>query len=98
MGKITISALLTMCIATVTQAAGRPITTNDLLSMERLSEPQLSPDGARAVYTVGVPDLQANRVARNIWLVTLKTGEVKPLTTTGRDGGARWAPDGRRIA
>ena len=66
--------------------------------MERLSEPQLSPDGTRAVYTVALPDLQANRVARNIWLVSLKTGEARPLTTTGRDGGARWAPDGRRIA
>src|ERR1700675_4123981 len=98
MGKITISALLTMCIATVTQAAGRPITANDLLSMERLSEPQLSPDGTRAVYTVAVPDLQANRLARNIWLVSLKTGDVKPLTTTGRDGGAKGAPGGRRLA
>src|SRR6185369_350585 len=38
------------------------------------------------------------RLARNIWLVSLKTGEARPLTTTGRDGGAKWAPDGRRIA
>jgi dipeptidyl aminopeptidase/acylaminoacyl peptidase len=98
MGKVTLSALLTILVATAAQAAGRPITTSDLLSMERLSEPQLSPDGTRAVYTVGVPDLPGNRVARNIWLVTLKTGEAKPLTTTGRDGGAKWAPDGRRIA
>jgi dipeptidyl aminopeptidase/acylaminoacyl peptidase len=98
MGKLTISGLLTMLIATVVQAAGRPITSGDLLSMERLSEPQLSPDGTRAVYTVAVPDLQANRLARNIWLVSLKTGDVKPLTTTGRDSGAKWAPDGRRLA
>ena len=66
--------------------------------MERLSEPQLSPDGTRAVYTVAVPDLQANRLARNIWLVSLKTGDARTLTTTGRDGGAKWSPDGRRIA
>lgn len=98
MGNVTISTLLTMFIATVAQAAGRPITIDDLLSMERLSEPQLSPDGTRAVYTVAVPDLQANRLARNIWLVSLKTGEARPITTAGRDGGAEWAPDGRRIA
>jgi dipeptidyl aminopeptidase/acylaminoacyl peptidase len=99
MRKMTISAVL-MFIATVAQAAGRPITINDLLAMERISEPQLSPDGTRAVYTVAVPDLdrQANRLARNIWLVSLKTGEARQLTTTGRDGGAKWAPDGRRIA
>src|ERR1700730_9063052 len=98
MGKLTISALLTLCIATVAQAAGRPITANDLLSMERLSEPQLSPDGARAVYTVAVPDLQANRLARNIWLVSLKTGDARKITATGRDGGAKWSPDGHRLA
>ena len=68
MGKTAISALLSMCIASAGQAAGRPITANDLLSMERLSEPQLSPDGTRAIYTVAVPDLAANRMARNIWL------------------------------
>src|SRR4029079_4433991 len=98
MGKTAIAVLLSMSIASAGQAAGRPITANDLLSMERLSEPQLSPDGTRAIYTVAVPDLAANRMARNIWLVTLKTGEARPLTTTRRDGGAKWAPDGRRIA
>jgi dipeptidyl aminopeptidase/acylaminoacyl peptidase len=98
MGKMTISALLAMCIGTVAQAAGRPMTSADLLSFERLSEPQLSPDGTRAVYTVAIPDLQANRLARNIWLVSLKTGDARPLTTSGRDGGAKWAPDGRGIA
>jgi dipeptidyl aminopeptidase/acylaminoacyl peptidase len=98
MGKMTISALLALGIATVAQAAGRPITANDLLSMERLSEPQLSPDGTRAVYTVAVPDLQANRLARNVWLVSLKTGDARKITATGRDAGAKWSPDGRRLA
>jgi dipeptidyl aminopeptidase/acylaminoacyl peptidase len=95
---VTISALLVMFIATVAQGAGRPITAADLLSMERISDPQLSPDGSRALYTVGVPDLQANRVATNVWIVSLKTGEARPVTTTGRDSGARWAPDGHRVA
>ena len=79
-------------------AAGRPIITNDLLSLARISEPQLSPDGTRVVYTVGVPDMNANRVARNLWVASMQNGEPKALTSTGKDGGARWSPDGRRIA
>ena len=79
-------------------AAGRPIITNDLLSLARISEPQLSPDGTRVVYTVGVPDTNANRVARNLWVASMQNGEPKALTSTGKDGGARWSPDGRRIA
>ena len=99
MGKITISALLlSLSLAASAAAAGRPITVNDLLAMDRVSEPQLSADGARAVYSVAVPDLAANRLVRNIWLVTLGTGDTKALTATGRDGGARWSPDGKRIA
>jgi dipeptidyl aminopeptidase/acylaminoacyl peptidase len=98
MGKLTIFALLTLGLAGSAAAAGRPIVVTDLLSMDRVSDPQLSPDGARAVYSVAAPDLPANRVARNLWIVTLANGDARPLTTTGRDGGARWSPDGRQIA
>ena len=98
MKNAALAALVALSLAAPSHAAGRPIGINDLLSMERVSEPQLSQDGMRAVYTVGVPDLQANRLARNVWLVSLRTSEARPLTTTGRDGGARWSPDGRHIA
>lgn len=89
---------VTLAIGVPAHAAGRSIAVNDLLAMERVSDPQLSPDGSRAVYTVAVPDLAANRTARNVWIVSLKTGEANALTTSGRDGGARWAPDGRHVA
>jgi dipeptidyl aminopeptidase/acylaminoacyl peptidase len=89
--------LLLLIAATTAWSVGRPIDVNDLMAMERVSEPQLSPDGTRVVYTVAVPDLQANRVARNIWLVA-RGAEARAVTGTGRDSGARWAPDGRHIA
>ena len=79
-------------------AAGRPITVNDLLSIPRISEPRLSPDGTRVVYTLAVPDLNANRMARDVWMATLATGESRALTNGGHEGGARWSPDGKSIA
>jgi dipeptidyl aminopeptidase/acylaminoacyl peptidase len=79
-------------------AAGRPITTADLMAMQRVSEPQLSPDGSRTLYTVAVPDLAGNRTVRNIWIVPTAGGAGRALTSTGKDSGAKWAPDGRRIA
>ena len=60
-------------------AAGRPITVTDLLALHRVSDPQVSPDGARVLYTVGVPDVPNNRTARDIWLVTVATGEAKAI-------------------
>ena len=74
------------------------MTVTDLLSLPRISEPRLSPDGTRVVYTVAVPDLTANRSARDVWMATLATGETRALTTGGHDGGARWSPDGRSLA
>src|SRR6478609_9024519 len=94
----TIALLPVLALAIPAFGAGRPITVTDLLAMERVSEPQVSPDGTRVVYTVSVPDLSANRVSRNVWILAVQNGAARALTTTGRDSLARWAPDGRRIA
>ena len=87
-----------LCCATTVAAAGRPITVLDLLALQRISDLQVSPDASRVLYTVAVPDIAANRSARNLWVTAIATGEASALTTTGRDGGARWSPDGRSIA
>jgi dipeptidyl aminopeptidase/acylaminoacyl peptidase len=79
-------------------ADGRPITATDLLALQRISDPQISPDGTRALYTVAVPDVAANRTARNVWVVSLANPQPRALTTGGHEGGARWSPDGRSIA
>ena len=92
---------LLVAFASVTSAAGqtrRAITVDDLLAMHRVSDPQISPDGTRVVYTVATPDRQANRSARNLWIVPVSGGTPRQLTFTGRDGNARWAPDGSRLA
>ena len=76
----------------------RPIAFSDLVSMDRVSGPQLSPDGKWIAYEVGAPDLDANRVAHNIWLVAATGGEPRQLTRGGSDQRPRWSPDGRKLA
>src|SRR6267142_2270308 len=93
-----ISALIVVVTVATGNAAGRPITVADLLSMPRISEPQLSPDATRAVYTLAVPDVKANRMSRDVWMVTLATSEARALTTGGHEGRGRWSPDGKSIA
>ncbi len=91
------AACLAAACASSAAAAGRPITAADLLALQRISDPQLSPDGTRVLYTVATPDLAANRMARNVWIVPVAGGEPRALTTTGREGGARSSADGKRI-
>src|SRR6185295_9910507 len=65
------TCLCLLLCAGAAAAAGRPITTTDLLALHRISDPQISPDGTRVLYTVAVPDVAANRTARNVWVVTV---------------------------
>ena len=96
--RVSILVALVACGAGPAAAAGRPITFTDLSSLQRVSDPQVSPDGTRVLYSVAVPDVPANRSARNIWVVPVAGGDPRALTTSGHDGGGRWSPDGRRIA
>ena len=76
----------------------RAITFRDLISMHRLSDPQVSPDGKWVSYTIATPDYDANHLVKNIWLAPVAGGEAHPLTQGGSDERARWSPDGKKIA
>ena len=89
---------LLLLAATASAQARRPIGIDDLLAFHRISEPQISPDGASVVYTVATPDRAGNTSVRNIWIVPTAGGAARQLTASGKDSGARWSPDGRRLA
>ncbi len=93
-------AFLLICAAAipVTAQQKRPMTFQDLAAMHRLSGPQISPDGKWIAYEVGTPNLEANRVVRDIWLVSAEGGEARQITRGGSDTRPRWSPDGKRIA
>ena len=76
----------------------RAITFHDLISMHRLSDPQISPDGKWVAYGVATPDLDANHLVKNIWIVAAAGGDARQLTQGGSDERARWSPDGKSIA
>lgn len=71
----------------------------DMLTLKRVSDPQLSPDGRTIAYTVGTPDLAGNRVVSHIWTVNIDGTRPRQITTASTSSsGPRWSPDGRRIA
>lgn len=96
--------LLTLSLAMLATVPVRaqqkhPLTFDDLISMERISEPMVSPDGLWVAYTVAKPDLAANRLVRNIWIVgTAENSEPRQLTRGGLDGRPRWSPDSKKLA
>jgi dipeptidyl aminopeptidase/acylaminoacyl peptidase len=76
-----------------------PLGVRDLWVLERVADPQPSPDGSSVVYVRRHHDAGANDSASNLYLVPVAGGEPRRLTTThAADTQPRWAPDGRRLA
>ena len=73
-------------------------TVDDMLAMERLSEPALSPDGKRVAFTLRTTDLAADRGRTDLWVVGLDGKDLRRLTTHPEgDWSPAWTPDGRAL-
>lgn len=92
------SMVIVMATVLPTVAAPRPITVDDLLAVQRVAEPHISPDGQSVVYTVSIPDVEANSVQTNLWLAPTDGGPPRQLTNTAKkDRHPRFSPSGRQI-
>jgi dipeptidyl aminopeptidase/acylaminoacyl peptidase len=79
--------------------AKRPMTFDDLMKVQRISDPQVSSDGRWIAYVQGAVDFEANEVIKHIWLMGVEGGSPKQLTTgDGSDSRPRWSPDSESIA
>ncbi len=81
-------------------AAARTLTPHDLVTLDRISDPHVSPDGKQIVYDLRSTDYAANKGVHAIWIVcpTCRTGDAHRLAAS--DGGAtnpRWSPGGHSI-
>ena len=94
------AALLCGCLSVCAQQnnARRAITFDDLRSMHRVADPQISPNGKFVAYALATPDMDANRNASNIWLVPTAGGAAIQLTQSGHDSGPAWSPDSKSLA
>jgi dipeptidyl aminopeptidase/acylaminoacyl peptidase len=74
-------------------------TAKDMASLDRLSDPRVSPDGRYVLYSVRTMDYPANKAAMSLWIADLKT-KMAPRRLKISDGGAssgRWSADGKAI-
>ena len=77
--------------------AGTPFTSETRIDLNRLSDPQVSPDGKWVLYSVQTTDMAANRRTGHIWMRAVD-GSGEPRRLAISDGGAntaRWGSDGR---
>jgi dipeptidyl aminopeptidase/acylaminoacyl peptidase len=93
-----ISVLVTAALPAHAQTR-HPLTFDDLMKVQRISDPQVSPDGTWIAYVVSTPDLDANKMVSHIWRVRSAGGAPQQLTRgNDSDWRPRWSPDSKSIA
>lgn len=78
----------------------RPFEPDDILRLQAVGDPQISPDGFQVVYTVTTLDAEQDKAFTTLWLVSTGADAEPRQLTRGqvRDGNPRWSPDGQWIA
>ena len=70
-----------------------------LWQVERLGAPSMSPDGTQAVVSVTRYDMDSNKGASALHLLSTLGGDARRLTHAGdKDGAPQWSPTGELIA
>ncbi|HKT71562.1 MAG TPA: S9 family peptidase [Steroidobacteraceae bacterium] len=71
-------------------------TVDDLVRLQRVSDPQVAPNGHFVAFVVRDTDMDANRGRTDIWLLDLTQAHASPIRLTqdpANDSSPRWAPD-----
>src|SRR5262245_33390288 len=72
-----------------------PFSVEDMLAMDRISDPQVSPDGKRVLFNVRVTDLAANKGRTDLWTIGVDGSGLARLTDhEATDTNGRWLGDG----
>src|SRR6188472_2120417 len=89
--------LLPLVLFTAT-ATAKGLTIEDMLAMQRVSDPQVSPDGKWVAFSVRDTDYDANKGRLDVYVAAADGSSVTRLTTDeANDTDAKWSPDGKYI-
>ena len=79
-------------------AATHPFSVQDMLAMDRVSDPRVSPDGRQVAFVLSRTDLEHNRRRTDLWLVGADGSGLRRLTShEAGDSDPRWSADGLSV-
>lgn len=95
MRRLALGLLLLIAWIASSHAQVARLTLDRYLEWEEVSDPQISPDGQRIVFTRRWVDVQKDRWASALWIMNAD-GSQQRFLVEGRS--PRWSPDGTRLA
>src|SRR5260221_4784220 len=91
-------AALALTLISIPAEDQHPYTVHDMLAMDRISDPAVSPDGKWVAYTVRVTDVEANKGRNDVWISAVDGSSSRQVTAhEANDSGARWTRDGKSL-
>jgi dipeptidyl aminopeptidase/acylaminoacyl peptidase len=69
----------------------------DLQAMKRISDPQVSPSGKWALFSVTDVSLERNTKTNHLWVVPLAGGKEKQVTFSTGESNGRFSPNGQFV-
>jgi dipeptidyl aminopeptidase/acylaminoacyl peptidase len=77
------------------QHAANRLTTEHYMDLERVSDAQIAPDGSRVIYTRQHVNVLDDKWDSELWIVNADGSQNRFFV---KGSGARWSPDGKRVA
>ncbi len=77
----------------------RPVSIDNLIRLQSVSEPEVSPDGKWVAYTVSEPDLKKDKIIKRVYIVPTAGGSS--ISITSRDYSAsqpKWSSDNQYLS
>ena len=99
MRRIAILCAILIPLVLVHAQTKHPITFDEFISLGRVTDPQVAPDGKTVAFVVTYHNKVENKSSSNIYLVPVNGGAAQQLTNAkGGNNTPRWMPDGKSIA
>lgn len=96
---ITTFILLALFMNVYSQNNLKTLTPELLLEFKRVGSPVVSPDGKWVLYSVATPNVEKNKLKKDLYLVSIDGKEGKKITNDEFNNyGGLWFPDGNKIA